>query len=487
MFRGGERETRLLMHPCPRPRGRFPSQVLVNYVPRDSLLHLLACPLRSSSPPQIFSSTSTTPSSTPALQMSSSTSPALGEPATSCTESSSSVQSVLAYLISLHAHFSQGFFTSLFTAGFLESSNSAGLQHVDIVFDDRNITRPGASPPHLSDHLTHYPSTAFEYVRPLLSSSAAHLTLFRICIARLYGGGPPLHVSPALIPSALHPLTPSFPGPAPPSDLPRDHHPATPSFLLSLLATSVYLSIPSLASQALACILNTVGPYTVIPYLQFATGSTFDFHTEHDLDAAVGLEHIAEILEPSDSPSPSDCHDILADKLHDLDVQKEDPADSDPESEPSERSRLSPSFNYGAVSDKIGEAAACWLARWAPDMLLHEERASRVRDSPLAPIPTQPPVPRRRADTLPSRPSIDESSPPTPHRIPLIWARGGLTSAWIRELVSSDALFVRGERERYDLARAVVELRRRQAIDDDEEEDWEIMFRDGIYYTNMVS
>ncbi|KAG8220153.1 hypothetical protein J3R82DRAFT_1180 [Butyriboletus roseoflavus] len=342
----------------------------------------------------------------------------------------------------------QGFFSSLFTAGFLESSSSPGLQHVDVVFDDRNITRPA----------------------------------FEICIARLYGGGPPLHVPSALIPTALHPLTPSFPGPDPPSDPPRAHHPATPSFLLSLLATSVYLSIPSLASQALTYILNTVGPYTVLPYLQFATGSALDFPAKHGTDGAVGLEHIAEILEP---PSPSEPHDVLADKLHDLDVQKEDPAESDSESDRTERSGCSPSFNYGAVSDKIGEAAACWLARWGPDMLLHEERASRVRDMPLTPIPSQPPVPRRRADTLPSRPSTDESSPP-PHRVPLIWARGGLTSTWIRELVSSDALFVKGERERYDLARVVVELRRREGIDDDEEKDWEIMFRHGIYYANML-
>lgn len=287
----------------------------------------------------------------------------------------------------------------------------------------------------------------------------------------------------ALIPTALHPLTPSFPGPAPPSDPPRAHHPATPPFLLSLLATSVYLSIPSLASQALTYILNTVGPYTVIPYLQFATGSALDFPTKHGTDGAVGLEHIAEVLEP---PSLSDSHDVLADKLHDLDVQKEDPAESDSESDPTDRSRCSPSFNYGAVSDKIGEAAACWLARWGPDMLLHEERASHVRDMPLAPIPSHPTSSRRRADTLPSRPSTDESSPPAPHRVPLIWARGGLTSTWIRELISSDALFVKGERERYDLARTVVELRRRQGIDDDEEKDWEIMFRHGIYYANMV-
>ena len=332
--------------------------------------------------------------------------------------------------------------------------------------------------------LTTHPQRSSTYVHSTLDSPHRHS---RICIARLYGGGPPLHVSPSFIPSAHHPLTPSFPGPAPPSDLPRGHHPATPSFLLSLLATSIYLSIPSLASQALACILNTVGPYTVVHYLQFATGSTLHFPTEQDPDAAVGLEHIAEILKPSSSPSPLDPHDVLADKLHDLDVQKEDPAESDSESEPTGRPRFSPSFNYGAVSDKIGEAAACWLARWGADMLLHEERASRVKDLPLAPIPSQPQTSRRRAETLPSRPSTDDSSPATPHRVPLIWARGGLTSTWIRELVSSDALFVKGERERYDFARTVVELRRRQGIDDDDDErDWEVMFRDGIYYTNMV-
>lgn len=194
------------------------------------------------------------------------------------------------------------------------------------------------------------------------------------------------------------------------------------------------------------------------------------------------------MLNPSASPSPPDSHDLLADKLHDLDVQKEDPAESDSESDATGRSRITPSFNYGAVSDKIGEAATCWLARWGQDMLLHEEKASRAMDLPLSPtpFPTLPSFSRRRADTLPSRPSTDESSPVTPHRIPLIWGRGGLTSSWIRELVSSDALFVKGERERYDLARTVVELRRRQGIDDDEEKDWEILFRDGIYYTNMV-
>jgi hypothetical protein len=154
-------------------------------------------------------------------------------------------------------------------------------------------------------------------------------------------------------------------------------------------------------------------------------GSTLHFPTGQDPDATIGLEHIAEILKPSSDS------DILADKLHDLDIHKEDPAESDSESEPTECPRCSPSFNYGAVSDKIGEATACWLARWGTDMLLHKERASRVRDLPLVPIPSHPPSVRHRTETLPSRPSTDKSSPATPHRVPLIWARGGLISTWI--------------------------------------------------------
>jgi hypothetical protein len=47
-------------------------------------------------------------------------------------------------------------------------------------------------------------------------------------------------------------------------------------------------------------------------------------------------------------------------------------------------------------------------------------------------------------------------------------------------------LFVKGERERYDLAKAVVELRRSEGILKEEEGEWAKMFLDGIYYANMV-
>lgn len=68
--------------------------------------------------------------------------------------SQSSAHPVCEYFYSatvlLSAHIHQGFFNSLFTAGFLESSPNlssslSGTQDIDIVFDDRNITRAGTS------------------------------------------------------------------------------------------------------------------------------------------------------------------------------------------------------------------------------------------------------------------------------------------------------------------------------------------------------
>ncbi|EGN92679.1 hypothetical protein SERLA73DRAFT_127272 [Serpula lacrymans var. lacrymans S7.3] len=358
-----------------------------------------------------------------------------------------------------------GFFSSLFTAGFLESSHKfsthrRGPDEIDIQFDDRNITRAA----------------------------------FEICIARLYGGGPPLFISPSLIPSTSHPLTPAFPGPPSPDNILPNHHHATPRFLLSLLATSVYLSIPSLASQALSCILNTVGPYTAVQYLTFAIGKAISPPDEKEPQAAVGLEAIAELTKEgsvAESAAPSEVGTIsqkqgrdLNERLRDMDI-KEDPTENGSDvDDTAVGSIYEQCFHYGAVSDKVGEAAVCWLARWAPDMLPHEEKLSQGNELPVSSQPSQS---RRRADTMPSKPgsSAGYSSSPSPHTVPLIWARGGLSAKWVRVLISADAFFVKGERERYDLARRVVELRRRAGIDAEEEKEWETLFSEGIYYANM--
>ncbi|KAJ6573974.1 hypothetical protein DFH09DRAFT_1151583 [Mycena vulgaris] len=307
-----------------------------------------------------------------------------------------------------------GFFNSLFTAGFAESSPQP--EEIDIIFDDTNITRAA----------------------------------FELCIARLYGGGPPLHIFPSLVPSNAQPLTSAFPFTSvdlhPPT--PSGHHPGTPRFLLSLLATSVYLSIPNLAAHALSSILSTIGPYTVLQYLDFALGNPIGPPDPkwNEPDAAVGLERIAQLI-PDDASSNASLHSVDTDC-------------SAPEKQ----------FHYGAISDKIGEAAACWLARWAPDMLNFEERK--------AGIGTPAPAISRRA-------KADAATKSDYSAVPVIWDRGGLNVAWVCALVSADTLFVRGERERYDFACAVVELRRRHGILQEEEDAWKTLFEQGIHYCHM--
>lgn len=240
----------------------------------------------------------------------------------------------------------------------------------------------------------------------------------------------------------LHPPTPS------------GHHPGTPRFLLSLLATSVYLSIPALAAHALSSILSTMGPYTVLQYLDFALGKPIGPPDPKwkEPEAAVGLERIAKII-PDDASSNASLHSVDTD-------------DSAPEKQ----------FHYGAISDKIGEAAACWLVRWAPDMLAFEEQ--KAAGASPAPAPA---MSRRHTAKSDVGPATDYSAVPT------IWNRGGLSVAWVCALVSADTLFVRGERERYDFACAVVELRRRGGILQEEETAWTTVFEQGIHYCHMVS
>ncbi|TFK57675.1 hypothetical protein OE88DRAFT_1804172 [Heliocybe sulcata] len=395
-----------------------------------------------------------------------------------------------------------GFFQTLFTGSFHESQHkfrASGHKllpdEVELVFDDPNITRPA----------------------------------FEICIARLYGGGPPLHISPSLLPSPSCPLTSSFPCPPHTSSpIPPNHHSATPPFLLSLLATAVYLSIPSVASQALSLILNSVGPYTVMRYLGFAVGKGIGLEEgEDDLrDAAVGLEGVAEIIKEEDEDgdqvmslpdSPPPAHkeedktptaalEDVSKKLGFMEVKKEDPMDGSVSSSSSsedlsaqmDSEASEPSYYYGAVSAKVGEACACWLARWGRDMFEYEEKVEKVvaegKVSPPANFLSGTGPSRRRATTISTTPESlhftfragEFHANAADVVVPLIWRRGGLDASWVKALVMSDFLFVNAERERFELAKGVVEMRRRQGLDGREEVEWEEMFSTGIYYANMT-
>ncbi|KAF5355667.1 hypothetical protein D9756_003978 [Leucocoprinus leucothites] len=343
-----------------------------------------------------------------------------------------------------------GFFQSLFTSGFLESSLRGrnlkyGCDVVDIVFPDRNITRAA----------------------------------FEVCIARLYGGGPPLHVHSSLIPTAAEPLTPSFPILQEVEPTPPNYHPATPRFLLSLLATSIYLSIPSVATQALSLILSTVGPTTVLPYLNFALGKPLGPRDPlgDGPEAASGLENVALPLEDEEDEVTAHVHldkpseaEGVSDIFSHLAV-REDTSSEEGVSVHEDSQDDDIFCHYGAVSNKIGEACACWLARWAVDILTHE--ANRRQPIPVL----------SRKISLPTELSSSVKASSRCHVT--IWGRGGLSAKWIAALVSSDTLFVKNERHRYDFARSVVELRRAEGVLPAEEVEWTKMFETGIYYSNM--
>ncbi|KAG7450725.1 uncharacterized protein BT62DRAFT_1001516 [Guyanagaster necrorhizus] len=362
------------------------------------------------------------------------------------------------------------FFRSLFTAGFVEASprlpsHYAGPDEINIVFDDHNITRAA----------------------------------FEVCVSRLYGGGPPLHVCPCLRPTFSRPLTPGFPYQSK-HETPPGHQAATPQFLLSLLATSIYLSIPSLASQALSSICGTLGPYTVIQYLNFSLGKCT--RSEGAAEGAVGLESVAELLKDQDSDNDKSILPSLSrnNRPNSVPTSSFEPTEdgmslkSHPASTQS-RSQTPPepvTFHYGAVSDKIGEAAAAWLSRWGPDILSYEEKVVEgVLDKDVPPLPSHPKTIRRRAKTLDSaiRAEVVDaaSTSVTIPTIPVIWRRGGLSPHWVKALISSDSFFARDEMERYDFAKRAVKLRRKQGgIDSGEEAIWKEMFETGIYYANMV-
>ncbi|KAI9059595.1 hypothetical protein FKP32DRAFT_1614086 [Trametes sanguinea] len=414
-----------------------------------------------------------------------------------------------------------GFFQSLFTSGFSESKGKhsghrGDPEFIDIVFDDYNITRAG-----------------------------------EVCIARLYGGGPQLWISPTMIPTSPCPLTPMFSSGGPDyttpqtgsafpasldvsssPQLPPGHHPASPRFLLSLLATATFLSIPSVASQALSAILRTVGPHTVVRYLNFAIGRGIgppgdvgaEEEHDHESDPAVGLEQVAEVIREEDASFDSsvDLTPREVTPVRSMGKSKEEPkhsricsgaadADSDTDSEYHEENslkveaeRLEPCYYYGTVSDKVGEAAACWLARWGLDMLQLEEQAiastTKAVEGVWSPAAHHIQWATDRPGSAPPEirnPRTGTSSSSTrTSRVdavaPVIWRRGGLTARWVRGVISSDAFFVKGEKERYEVARNVVEMRRAAREQDMsgesagvEEAEFERLFKDGIYYANM--
>ena len=116
----------------------------------------------------------------------------------------------------------------------------------------------------------------------------------------------------------------------------------------------------------------------------------------------------------------------------------------------------------------------CWLCRWAGDLLVYEEAAECDSDSEAKNL--------LEDALIPFSVSIDKRREIAPR----IWRKGGMNPVWIRAVLSADAFFVHDEQARYNIAKRVVELRRRDYIDESEEVEWDNLFTNGIHYMHMV-
>lgn len=295
-------------------------------------------------------------------------------------------------------------------------------------------------------------------------------------------------------------------------------HLVTPRLCLSLLATATYLGQPYLLREVLAIVLRTVGPSTVGRYLEFAIGEGIgEEEWDHqDDEGAKGMEKVARTMSSNFTQHESDewVSEIESETAHDdspehvlVETPPElahrlstDSAVSDDYAKVSDVSRTSsmksnttvrpagtrkhvrvelearpptpmPHF-YGFVSNKIGEACVCWLARWGLDVLNFETKLAADNKD-----------------------------------MPIVWGHGGIPAKFVTAILSSDALFIPNERERYHMARRVFELRReawqdtadqlptpmdlRESLAEDEmendEDEIEKVFAEGIYYSHMVS
>jgi hypothetical protein len=205
-------------------------------------------------------------------------------------------------------------------------------------------------------------------------------------------------------------------------------------------------------------VLRTVSPSSVGRYLGFAIGDGIgeEEWDGQDEEAARGLEAVAQVLLDAErsevkqnqaSPKQSSYNhrdSTASEARHEDDVKVGSAPSPDKVQARTETTRRAldehhvdqdgsirvesdmPHF-YGSISNKIGEAAVCWLSRWALD-LLQVELAS--------------------PDTYKSADSWK------------IFAYGGIPARFIRALLSSDSFFVRSEMERYRVARAILDLRR---------------------------
>lgn len=366
-----------------------------------------------------------------------------------------------------------GFFTSLLSGGFSEEQSSSASPFT--------IRRGNAS----------IEAIAIELPYPMTRAA------FEFSIAKLYGGGPELAPPPWANASFAHPLSEAYErlslhalssnntssrlpvpsviadwakvAPSDHSDRHQQYQPATPAFLLSLLATATYLEIPDVAQLAVEVIQNTMTPWTVGRYLAFAFGESVgasETEMQDEGEACRGLEGVGQPLGDESTPHMT-------------------PQPTTPKSYASSFASAAEgdtSVFVGPEGERVGEACACWLAKWGSDVLRIEEWLASLSVAERSAAVDS--IFFDSTSSSSTSASIPAALRPPPLRL---WSSlpGGLSSRWVRGLISSDAFFVPtkaespggdetgvgysglgsdGEFERYLFAKRAVLLRRRERL-----------------------
>ncbi|GAC97146.1 hypothetical protein PHSY_004731 [Pseudozyma hubeiensis SY62] len=169
-----------------------------------------------------------------------------------------------------------GFFRAMLCGGYAEDLAAASAAATLSKHNSHRETQTSFSPLHTTSSTSlNNDVVELHFDDPNISRAA-----FEYCIARLYGDGPKLVLPFWSSPTSEHPFSLALAMRlSPPTDtkmqtllIDKRSHPATPRFLLSLLATSIYLNIPSVTAQALTLVLCSMTPFTVTQYLRFAIG-----------------------------------------------------------------------------------------------------------------------------------------------------------------------------------------------------------------------
>lgn len=352
---------------------------------------------------------------------------------------------------------------------------------------------------------------------------------FELCLSRIYGTGPKVLPPPwALIDDVMLPLGRTHALLAHMAirgldtmstvqycrnweieqsawaNLPQDKtsHPAPPRFLLSLHFCADYLGMSKLVTQTTKLVMSTITPFTVITYLEFSLGRPLKANPLAS-DDDLGCRSLENLGRPVKTKAKADA----------LDQQIE------------EQENIG-NLHRGALIGRLGNACASWLSKWASDLLILEEKLAPNEIDELTLLTTG----AEEVEVIKHWPSSQRPSM-------RIWRYvGGLSSDWIRVLISSDAFFMgcksvgvdalsylndmddlddlddRGpdrvmgsEWQRFRFARRVTELREHERATLElashglssqrrvsslylSNPDHELvrMFRDGIYYSHMV-